>query len=846
MAEEEKEDKKPKQEEFKGGPDRETLANLDQYYSKVVDLNDQLRYVNSLVQERTTIEKQSMSLSNQLVNVVQKMKGQYDNVKDVQKDLSKIQGKRGELEKIQTKLSEQLTGKEKQRVQLAANIEKGISRQKNELKTMLDAEGRGLKIDEERKKQLQDNISNQEKGLATRIKNMSVEERQLYVTDKALGATKDIEKALEKELQIQKKIEESLGLTGKGFSAINSLLGGALGDTEEILQTTKDKLRVLEEEGKLRDDLAGKMQGFKILTAEIGKSIMKNLVDPLTYIKAGLEFDKQATQLQKGLALSAAESYTLRSEMSMAAAQSGDMAISSAKVQKAFMTMNAQLGIASEALAGMAVDAAIMQEKMGLSDKAIGGATKSALILGKSMKAVKLDVISSTTSIRQQTGIALDYKQILEKTLQTNGQIAAQLGANPEKIAAAVAQAKALGMELEQVAAVGNSLLEFEQSISAELEAELLTGKQLNLERARMLALTGDYEALSKEIAEQAGSFSEFSQMNVLQQNALAKSFGMSADEMSNMLMDQEAMGKTAKQLRAEGKEDIAQRLEARDAQQKFTDAVEKMKGIFVDLVGGPLGTFLNILVMAMEPIAFILESVSAVFGLFTGSTEELGVMQGIVAAIALTYGTMFAIVKGKLVYDKLSAIWAGRKAISENASKISLVAQRAVQIAAIPIQAALAAITGVKAAAEISAASALSMGLGIAIIIGGIIAGVAAMMSAGSSAKAVANDAIFEGGGYGKRTLLEEGKVTLFNDRDTIVAGTNLNKTNDTINAPEGGITVQNQNQQPLIDYDQLAGAMANVQVQGGNVQFDSEAYRDPNALDGQSQNTMQAQTKF
>ena len=40
-------------------------------------------------------------------------------------------------------------------------------------------------------------------------------------------------------------------------------------------------------------------------------------------------------------------------------------------------------------------------------------------------------------------------------------------------------------MELEQVAKAGDALLNFEQSINAELEAELLTGKQLNLERAR-------------------------------------------------------------------------------------------------------------------------------------------------------------------------------------------------------------------------------------------------------------------------------------------------------------------------------------------------------------------------
>jgi hypothetical protein len=38
-------------------------------------------------------------------------------------------------------------------------------------------------------------------------------------------------------------------------------------------------------------------------------------------------------------------------------------------------------------------------------------------------------------------------------------------------------------------------------------------------------------------------------------------------------------------------------------------------------------------------------------------------------------------------------------------------------------------------------------------------------------------DDYISEGssGGYGKRALLEEGELTLFNDRDTLIAGTNL-----------------------------------------------------------------------
>ena len=117
--------------------------------------------------------------------------------------------------------------------------------------------------------------------------------------------------------------------------------------------------------------------------------------------------------------------------------------------------------------------------------------------------------------------------------------------------------------------------------------------------------------------------------------------------------------------------------------------------------------------------------------------------------------------------------------------------------IALIPIQAAIAAITGVKAAAEISAASALTLGLGIATVIAGIVLGIGVMNSMGGKA----DDGYFEGGGYGKRTLLDKGQITRFNDADTIIAGTNLGgKADDQVNIPEGTINSNPQPPAPII----------------------------------------------
>ena len=79
-------------------------------------------------------------------------------------------------------------------------------------------------------------------------------------------------------------------------------------------------------------------------------------------------------------------------------------------------------------------------------------------------------------------------------------------------------QAKALGTTLEKVEQIASSLLQFESSIEAELSAELLVGKDLYLERARLLALNNDLAGVAEEIAKQIGTAADFTNMNVIHQ----------------------------------------------------------------------------------------------------------------------------------------------------------------------------------------------------------------------------------------------------------------------------------------------------------------------------------------
>ena len=103
-------------------------------------------------------------------------------------------------------------------------------------------------------------------------------------------------------------------------------------------------------------------------------------------------------------------------------------------------------------------------------------------------------------------------------------------------IGRAAVQAKELGLSLDTVGKVAENVLDFQSSIESELQASLLIGRQLNLNRARELSLAGDIEGLQKEIVRLVGSESEFNQLNVIQRKKFAQALGVSTTELSKLV----------------------------------------------------------------------------------------------------------------------------------------------------------------------------------------------------------------------------------------------------------------------------------------------------------------------
>ena len=137
----------------------------------------------------------------------------------------------------------------------------------------------------------------------------------------------------------------------------------------------------------------------------------------------------------------------------------------------------------------------------------------------------------TVSAFARQRGVA--PADVIED-LKNNSQLIAEFSRdNFVNLGRAAVEARKLGLSLDTTAKIADSLLDFESSIEAELEAQVLTGKALNLDRARRLVLAGKMEDLQKEIVKQVGSEEALQRMNVMQRRKLAAAIGVSVKELN-------------------------------------------------------------------------------------------------------------------------------------------------------------------------------------------------------------------------------------------------------------------------------------------------------------------------
>lgn len=513
----------------------------------------------------------------------------------------------------------------------------------------------------------------------------SLDEKRLLLAAKinhakALGAEfdeEDLIKAQEAlELQQQsldlakeqtKQIEKRLGLTGRLVGSLNQIPG--LGKF----------IKAGELETELRSAAANGAGQFKVMGLAISnslKQIGKGLTDPLFLFTAQISLLKKFYNLYSGvnqrvvdqqrqLGLSYNTSEELYKSASRYAATQDDIFVNDVRILEGRKKLNDTLGTSLAFTDEVAKTAEKLSYFYGLSNEQNANLVTLGVIIGQNNNDILNTVIKTTNNQKQQFGGTINQQKVLQKISSISGEILTKFKGNIQALTSAVLQADRLGLNLEQVSKIGDSLLNFESSIENELKAELLTGKAINLEKARSAALSGDTIKLTKEIANQVGDIHKFEKMNVIQRKAYAEAFGMDVSEMGDMLRKREFENK----LQLTGKETAAEQLRLakergltledsvrKDLEsaslaeaQKFT--FEKIQSILTRISAGPMKTIFVYLEKGLNLVGGILNGFSKMTGGKLGDALGAAILGAplLLGSAKLLIGTASSIFKNGL-----------------------------------------------------------------------------------------------------------------------------------------------------------------------------------------------------
>jgi hypothetical protein len=556
-------------------------------------------------------------------------------------------------------------------------------------------------------------------------------------------ALKKANAQIEHRLKQEKEINKSLGGTKTMFNALNSIpfLGNIPG-VNEALKETEAELKAAQIRGEALPKSAGT---FKIAIGKLGPALKENLLNPLTIsafifkqiLAAVLSVDKAMVELQRTTGTSKSNLLAFQVSMEMSLKSAGKLNVPFSDVAKQVTAMNREMGIFSDILGNEAlIEATEMVEKMGMTTKEGGKLAAYTRLTSDNVKGTLRATVDIVNNFNKQNKSTILGSEILRDIAETSSVIGARFKFNTIELAAAATQAKLLGLSMDEINGVASNLLNFEDSISAELEAELLTGRQINLEQERLLALHGKTGELAEKLRNNDEVRLAFQTDNVLIQEAQAKAMGMSLEQLSKIFYQQELNRLSAEQFKQEYGEQTYEQMKQLDIQQQFQKSIQALA-----------------------------ESLTPIVGMFAAIFKHTSAIGAIMGAMAGIYVVKLVAGLRQMVATEAIAL-----ALSRKKSKTDIV----------------------DAGANVS--SGMSKLGPIGVIAGMALAGAFIASLMGELGKA--DDMISPG--YGERTLFgPEGAIAL-NNKDTVIAGTNLfdgSKGDDVVSAPKGAIKM---NQQP------------------------------------------------
>ena len=410
-------------------------------------------------------------------------------------------------------------------------------------------------------------------------------------------------------------------------------------------------------------------KSFGAAASTAGKSIMAAFANPMVLIGVAIAAAVAviATAIAAFTKIDAAAK-KFREETGLLNSNTAQTAANITRVTK----NTKELGASYEDVAQAAADFANEQRGLAQPSKAV---LQSVVVLNKNFgiatsEAAKVNGIfqdisgasaeaaafltAQTVELANQVGVA--PSQVIADIAENAETAAIFFGGSARELASAAIEAAALGTSLTEAAKVSEGLLDFENSINAELEASAMLGQSINFNKARELAANNDIIGAQQAVLNQLEDTVDLNNLNRFQLDSRSKASGIEVGELRKQLrlrerfrgLDGERL-RAAQQVLESGKDlsDITTAdIELQTARNKQQQELQSL----TDELGNTFGAIGSSILDALAPVGKIILQLLNLAGKFL-----LPIFKLIGSVIGGVFSVISAIVT--VIYNVLSSV---------------------------------------------------------------------------------------------------------------------------------------------------------------------------------------------
>lgn len=202
-------------------------------------------------------------------------------------------------------------------------------------------------------------------------------------------------------------------------------------------------------------------------------------------------------------------------------------------VYKSVMALGTEMGGVGLATEDLVANVSILKSQLGVAEEDSAGFLRNMAAVSNSTMASQQNMAYVAGYMSSAAGVPLPL--IMKDIAHMSDVTFSLVSKYPIQIIKAAVEARRLNTSLNDMAKASASLLDFTTSVQNEMEASVLLGRGINLQKARELVYQGKIAESTKEILRISKEM-DFSNMDYFQMNAFAKATGRSVEELNKMI----------------------------------------------------------------------------------------------------------------------------------------------------------------------------------------------------------------------------------------------------------------------------------------------------------------------